>query len=81
MLTKTRQYEKESFSNKKHLLTELRNNPSKKGYCLQISPEPAFETIEYAREEKRRDDINLIPISIEGFVKKTEELKSLKSLI
>ena len=81
LLTKTRQYEKESFSNKKHLLRELKNNPGKKGYCLQISPEPSFETIEYAREEKRRDDINLIPISIEDFVKKTEELKSLKSLI
>ena len=76
--TKTDQYYRESASNKKHLLTELRNNPDKTGYCYQISPEPSFETKEYAREEKRRDGINLIPISIENFVKKLEETNSLK---
>jgi hypothetical protein len=45
------------------------------GYCLQISPDPFFDTKQYAKHEP---DFNLIPISIKDFVKKIEETKSFK---
>lgn len=81
LLTKTKQYHKESFSNHKHLLKEMENFPEKKGYCLQISPEPSFETIQYAKSEKRESGVNLIPVSIKNFIDKINKTGDLKSLL
>ena len=73
LLTGVTQYNKESFSNHEHLESEIEKNPNKTGYCLQISPEPHKRTIRYAKDRKNWDNLNMIPISIEGYINKIEE--------
>ena len=75
------QYRDESQSCQDHLEFEINNNPGKEAYCFIISPEPSHRLIRWAKNEKKDNNLNIIPISIKEFVEKLENKKSLKSLI
>ena len=78
LLTGVTQYNRESYSNQEHLEFEIKKNPNKTGYCLQISPEPHLRTIRYAKYTKNSDNLNMIPISIEEYINKVEEARTLE---
>jgi len=75
------QYKDESQSSQDHLEFEIKNNPGKEAYCFIISPEPSHRLIRWAKNEKKDNNLNIIPISIKEFVEKLEKKKSLQSLI
>lgn len=85
LLTGTNQYYKESLSNYRHLKNELKYQVKQNksyGICLQISPNPDPDTIEFALfENNRSKEIMMIPISIKQYIDILEESDSMDSFI
>ena len=58
------------------------NKKKSNGICLQISPNPDPDTLEFAIFENNRiKDMQIIPISIEQFVNTLEESDSMDTFI
>tara|TARA_B100000963_G_C22633743_1_gene676386 strand:+ start:2104 stop:3756 length:1653 start_codon:yes stop_codon:yes gene_type:complete len=85
LLTGTQQFYKESFSNFRHLKNELKYQVKQNkshGICLQISPNPDPDTLEFAIfENNRNKNMQIIPISIKQFVNILEKSNSMDAFI
>ena len=85
LLTGTNQFYKESFSNLRHLKNELKyqiKNNKTQGICLQISPNPDPDTLEFAVfENNRTKNTLMIPLSIEQFINTLEKSDSMDTFI
>lgn len=78
LLTGAAQHNRESYSNRRHLETELLNNPDKAGYCLQISPKPYIDSTRVAQDNKRLFDLNMKPIAVSDYIEKIDQTHSLR---